>query len=59
MIKNNMTSESKKRKVDKRLHWGRGRGWLKATGKGMKRLIFFNASQRKLNNDLKLNEEFE
>ena len=54
-----MSSESKKRKVDKRLHWGRDRRWLKMKGKGIKRITFFNASQRKLNNDLKLNEEYE
>jgi hypothetical protein len=28
-----MASEKKKRKVDKRLHWGRGGAWLKWVGK--------------------------
>ena len=41
-----MTAESKMRKVDKKLHWGRGGGFLKNWGKGIKRLDFFNASQR-------------
>jgi hypothetical protein len=50
-----MTSENKKRKTDKRLHWGRGGRFLKAIGKGIKRLDFFNASQRRKNNNL--NEE--
>ena len=41
-----MASESKMRKVSKKLHWGRGGGFLKACGRGIKRLDFFNASQR-------------
>ena len=41
-----MTAESKMRKVAKKLHWGRGGGFLKNWGKGIKRLDFFNASQR-------------
>jgi hypothetical protein len=45
-----MTSENKLRKVSKKLHWGRGGRFLKAIGKGIKRLDFFNASQRKINN---------
>ncbi len=45
-----MASEKKKRKVDKRLHWGRGGGFLKHVGKGIKRLMFFTSSQRKENN---------
>ena len=44
-----MTAESKMRKVSKKLHWGRGGGWLKEVGKGIKRLSFFNASQRRAN----------
>lgn len=44
-----MTSESKKRKTDKKLHWGRGGHFLKNKGKGIKRLDFFNSSQRQLN----------
>jgi hypothetical protein len=41
-----MTSESKLRKVAKRLHWGRGGSFLKARVGGIKRLDFFNGSQR-------------
>ena len=48
-----MSSENKKRKVDKRLHWGRGGSFLKAKGKGIKGLDFFTSSQRRLNNDIK------
>ena len=44
-----MTSKSKKRKTDKKLHWGRGGNFLKNKGKGIKGLDFFNASQRQLN----------
>ena len=44
-----MTSESKKRKTDKKLHWGRGGSALKNKGKGIKRFDFFNASQRQQN----------
>lgn len=47
-----MTSENKLRKVSKKLHWGRGGGFLKAFGKGIKRLDFFNASQRRKNNKI-------
>jgi len=42
-----MTAESKMRKVAKRLHWGRGGRFLKASVKGIKRLDFFNGSQRR------------
>jgi len=41
-----MTAENKMRKVSKKLHWGRGGGFLKNCSKGIKRLDFFNASQR-------------
>ncbi len=41
-----MTAESKMRKVSKKLHWGRGGRFLKASIKGIKRLDFFNGSQR-------------
>jgi len=41
-----MTSENKMRKVNKKLHWGRGGAFLKARVKGIKGLDFFNASQR-------------
>jgi len=44
-----MTSESKLRKVSKKLHWGRDGRFLKSFGKGIKRLNFFNASQRQKN----------
>lgn len=47
-----MSSESKKRKVDKKLHWGRGGRFLKASGKGTKRLDFFTSSQRRKNNKI-------
>lgn len=51
-----MSAENKKRKVDKRLHWGRGGGFLKAKGKGIKRLDFFTASQRQVNKKIEDNE---
>jgi hypothetical protein len=41
-----MTAESKMRKVSKKLHWGRGGRFLKASVKGIKRLDFFNGSER-------------
>jgi len=51
-----MTSESKKRKVDKKLHWGRGRWFLKHKGRGIKGLDFFNASQRQKNKKIETDE---
>lgn len=42
-----MASENKKRKTDKRLHWGRGGNFLKHREPGIKRLDFFNASERR------------
>ena len=51
-----MASENKKRKTDKKLHWGRGGRFLKRKGKEIKRLDFFNASQRKENNKIDLTE---
>jgi hypothetical protein len=42
-----MASENKKRKVDKKLHWGRGGGFLKESGPGIKRLSFYTSSRRK------------
>lgn len=47
-----MTSENKLRKVNKKLHWGRGGRFLKSVGKGIKRLDFYNASQRKKDNKI-------
>lgn len=44
-----MASEKKMRKVSKKLHWGRGGGFLKSYGKGIKGLDFFNPSQRQKN----------
>ena len=43
-----MASENKKAKTDKRKHWGRGGSFLKNTRK-LKRLCFYNASNRKKN----------
>lgn len=58
-----MTSENKLRKVSKKLHWGRGGTWLKHAGhgfKGIKRLDFFNGSQRQeLKNDTRKEVENE
>ena len=48
-----MPSEKKKRKVSKKLHWGRGGRFLKFVGKGIKGLTFFTSSQRKENNKIK------
>jgi hypothetical protein len=45
-----MASEKKKRKADKRLHWGRGKNFMKWVGKGIKGLTYFTSSQRKKNN---------
>lgn len=45
-----MASESKLRKIAKKLHWGRGGSWLKAKGKGIKGVSFFTPTQRKQNN---------
>lgn len=44
-----MTSEKKKRKADKRLHWGRGKNFMKWVGKGIKGLCYFTTSQRQAN----------
>lgn len=48
MIKkiNDMTSQNKKAKTDKRKHWGRGGNFLKDTDK-FKRLNFYNSSLRR------------
>jgi hypothetical protein len=51
-----MASEKKKRKSNKRLHWGRGRYFMKWVGKGIKGLVYFTSSQRKQNNKLNLEE---
>lgn len=51
-----MTSESKKRKSDKKLHWGRGKAFMKWKGKGIKGLTYFTASQRRENNKVLVEE---
>jgi hypothetical protein len=43
-----MASENKMRKVSKKHHWGRGGRFLKNSGKGIKGLDFYNASQRQV-----------
>ena len=40
-----MSSESKKRKTNKKNHWGRDGKWLKFTGK-LKTVSFYNSSSR-------------
>ncbi len=49
-----MASVKKQRKISKKLHWGRGKNFAKAKGKGIKRLHFFTSSQRKQNNSLNI-----
>ena len=51
-----MTSESKRRKSDKRLHWGRGNYFMKWVGKGIKGLTYFTSSQRKENKKFDLED---
>ena len=41
-----MASESKKRKANKKLHWGRGKHFMKWVGKGIKGLCYFTSSRR-------------
>ena len=41
-----MASEKKKRKTDKKLHFGRGGNFMKWVGKGIKGLTYFTSSQR-------------
>lgn len=45
-----MASEKNKRKSNKRLHWGRGKYFMKYVGKGIKGLSYFTSSQRRANN---------
>jgi hypothetical protein len=52
-----MASENKKRKVDKRLHWGRGGNFLKSKGKGIKKLDFFTPSQRQENKKFNIEDD--
>ena len=52
-----MTSESKKRKTSKKLHWGRGGDFLKHKGRGIKGLTFFTSAQRRVNNKIEDNED--
>lgn len=51
-----MASEKKKRKVDKKLHWGRFGYYLKNKGKGIKGLDFFTPSQRQENKKININD---
>jgi hypothetical protein len=51
-----MASEKKKRKVDKKLHPGRGKNFMKWVGKGIKRLVYFTSSQRKVNKKINLDD---
>jgi hypothetical protein len=51
-----MSSENKKRKSDKKLHWGRGKHFMKWVGKGIKRLTYFTSSQRRVNNKIDLED---
>lgn len=44
-----MASVKKLRKTDKKSHPGRGGNFLKAKGKGMKRLSFYTPSDRRAN----------
>lgn len=41
-----MASEKKKRKTDKKLHWGRGKSFLKEKAKGIKGTSFYSPAQR-------------
>ena len=41
-----MASEKKMRKISRKLHWGRSSCFLKASGKGIKRVSFFTPSDR-------------
>jgi len=52
-----MASEKKKRKADKRLHWGRGKNFMKWVGKGMKGLCYFTSSQRQANKKFEIEIE--
>jgi len=44
-----MASKNKKDKTDKRKHPGKGGNFLKEKGPGIKRVSFYNGSQRKEN----------
>ncbi len=44
-----MASEKKKRKTDKKLHWGRGKSFLKEKAKGIKGISFYSPAQRQIN----------
>lgn len=54
-----MASEKKKRKSNKRLHWGRGKYFMKWVGKGIKGLTYFTSSQRKANKKFKIEDNAE
>ena len=49
-----MASEKKKRKTDKRLHWGRGQSFCKTKGKGIKGLDYYTPSQRQVDKKIDL-----
>jgi hypothetical protein len=51
-----MASEKKKRKADKRLHWGRGKYFMKWDGKGIRGLCYFTSSQRQVNKKIDIDE---
>ncbi len=50
-----MASEKKKRKADKRLHWGRKK-FMKWVGKGIKGICYFTPSQRQANKKFNIDE---
>ena len=52
-----MASEKKKRKTDKRLHWGRGQSFCKTKGKGIKGLDYYTPSQRQVDKKIDLDDE--
>tara|TARA_R110002111_G_scaffold66081_8_gene107934 strand:- start:1127 stop:1285 length:159 start_codon:yes stop_codon:yes gene_type:complete len=52
-----MASEKKKRKASKKLHWGRGKYFMKWVGKGIKGLTYFTSSQRQANKKFDINED--
>lgn len=53
-----MASENKKRKSNKRLHWGRGKNFMKWVGRGVKGLVYFTSSQRQVNKKIDMELEY-
>ena len=49
-----MASEKKKRKTDKRLHWGRGKYFCKRKFKGIKGLHYYTPSQRQVDKKIEI-----